>query len=77
MGKETLQAIFRTHDVKIPVSDVEFLGLGAFNASNIMVVSLHEFTEQAKTKAPNAQHLSVESLITTPEYLKMVNRMNK
>lgn len=77
MGKETLQAIFRTHEVKIPVSDVEFLGLGAFNASNIMVVSLHEFTEQAKTKAPNAQHLSVESLITTPEYLKMVNRMNK
>ncbi|KZK11942.1 PTS system mannitol-specific IIB component / PTS system mannitol-specific IIC component [Lactococcus cremoris] len=30
-----------------------------------------------KQKAPNAQHLSVESLITTPEYINMVNRMNK
>lgn len=77
MGKETLQAIFQTHDVKIPVSDVEFTGLGAFNASNIVVVTSEEFTTIAKSKAPNAQHLSVESLITTPEYLNMVNRMNK
>lgn len=77
MGKETVQAIFRNHDVKIPVSDVEFIGLGAFNASNIMIVTTKEFTDFAKSKAPNAQHLSVESLITTPEYLNMVNRMNK
>ncbi|AYG01406.1 PTS transporter subunit EIIC [Lactococcus allomyrinae] len=77
MGKETIQAIFRNHGVKIPVSDVEFIGLGAFNASNIMIVTTQEFTDTAKSKAPNAQHLSVESLITTPEYLNMVKRMNK
>lgn len=77
MGKETLQAIFSRHDVKIPISDVEFIGLGAFNAKNIMVVTKEEFTAIAKQKAPNAQHLSVESLITTPEYINMVNRMNK
>lgn len=77
MGKETLQAIFSRHDVKIPISDVEFIGLGAFNAKNIMIVIKEEFTTVAKQKAPNAQHLSVESLITTPEYINMVNRMNK
>lgn len=77
MGKKTIQAIFRNHGVKIPVSDVEFIGLGAFNASNIMIVTTQEFTDTAKSKAPNAQHLSVESLITTPEYLNMVKRMNK
>ena len=48
MGKETLQAIFSRHDVKIPISDVEFIGLGAFNAKNIMIVTKEEFTTVAK-----------------------------
>lgn len=77
MGKETLSSIFRNHDVKIPVSETNFVGLGSFNASNIMIVTTKEFTDQAQKAAPNAQHLSVESLITTPEYDKMVARLNK
>lgn len=77
MGKETLQAIFKNREVKIPVSDVDFVGLAAFNAPNIMVVTTTQFTENARKSVPNAQHLSVESLITTPEYDKLVERMNK
>lgn len=77
MGKETILAIFRNHDVKIPVSDVEFLALAAYNAPNIVVVTTKDNTEIAKHHAPNAQHLSVDSLITTPEYDKMVVRMKK
>ena len=77
MGKETILAIFRNHDVKIPVSDVEFLALAAYNALNIVVVTTKDNTEIAKHHAPNAQHLSVDSLITTPEYDKMVARMKK
>jgi PTS system mannitol-specific IIC component len=77
MGVETLNAIFRNHHVDIPVSEVEFQGLGSFNAPNIMVVTTTDFTAQAKKTAPGAQHLSVESLITTPEYDKMVARLNK
>ena len=77
MGVETVRAIFRNHDVKIPVSEVECIGLGAFNNENIMIVTTPEYTESARSKAPNAQHLSVESLITTPEYDKMVARLNK
>ncbi|MFC4651664.1 PTS transporter subunit EIIC [Lactococcus nasutitermitis] len=77
MGKETLTAIFKNHDVKIPVSETEFLGLAAFNATNIMIVTVNKFTDEAKKAAPNAQHLSVESVITTAEYDKMVARINK
>ena len=77
MGKETIQAIFRNHNVKIPVSDVEFLALAAYNAPNIVVVTIKDNTEIAQHHAPNAQHLSVDSLITTPEYDRMVARMQK
>jgi PTS system mannitol-specific IIC component len=77
MGVETLKAIFRNKDVKIPVSETEFIGAGSFNNHNIMIVTTTEFTAKAVNAAPNAQHLSVESLITTPEYDKMVARMNK
>ena len=77
MGKETMLAIFRNHDVKIPVSDVEFMALAAYNAPNIVVVTTKDNTKIAQHHAPNAQHLSVDSLITTPEYDKMVARMQK
>ncbi len=77
MGKETILSIFRNHDVKIPVSDVEFLALAAYNAPNIVIVTTKDNTEIARHHAPNAQHLSVDSLITTPEYDKMVARMHK
>lgn len=77
MGVQTLLAIFKNHGIKIPISEVECIGLGAFNNENIMVVTTQEFTKNAKAKAPNAQHLSVDSLITTPEYDKMVARLNQ
>ncbi|GAB2025598.1 PTS mannitol-specific transporter subunit IIBC [Lactovum odontotermitis] len=77
MGVETLKAIFQNHHVSIPVSEVEFPGLGSFNSPNIMVVTTKDFTDRAKQAAPGAQHLSVDSLITTAEYDKMVARMDK
>lgn len=77
MGVETLKAIFKNHDVKIPVSETEFIGVGSYNHHAIVVVTTPEFTAKAQNAAANAQHLSVESLITTAEYDKMVARMNK
>lgn len=77
MGQETLKAIFAHNGVKIPVSDVEFLTLAAYNAPNIVVVVTKNNLEIAKRYAPNAQYLSVDSLITTHEYDKMVARMRK
>lgn len=77
MGQETLKAIFAHNGVKIPISDVEFLALAAYNAPNIVVVVTKNNLEIAKRYAPNAQYLSVDSLITTHEYDKMVARMRK
>ncbi|WP_270517192.1 PTS transporter subunit EIIC [Lactococcus petauri] len=77
MGKETLGAIFKMNGIQLPISDVEFLGLAAFNATNIMIVTTEEFTHRAKRVAPNAQYLEVESLITTPRYDQLVARLNK
>ncbi|MGX7048174.1 PTS mannitol transferase subunit IIB [Lactococcus piscium] len=77
MGKETINAIFKNNGVKIPVSDVEFLALSAYNAANIVVVVTQGNLDKAKHYAPNAQYLSVDSLITTHEYDKMVARMKK
>ena len=77
MGKETINAIFKNNGVKIPVSDVEFLALSAYNAANIVVVVTQDNLNLAKQYAPNAQYLSVDSLITTHEYDKMVARMKK
>lgn len=77
MGKETLGAIFKMNGIQLPISDVEFLGLAAFNAANIMIVTTEAFTHRAKRVAPNAQYLEVESLITTPKYDQLVARLNK
>lgn len=77
MGKATLQAIFQNHDVTIPISDAEFSELATYNAPNIVIVTIKDKTVMAKEYAPNAQHLSVDSLITTPEYDKIVRRIEK
>ncbi|GBG97331.1 PTS mannitol transporter subunit IICBA [Lactococcus termiticola] len=75
MGKATMNEIFKVQEIKIPVSEVEFVGLASFNAPNIMIVTTKDFTAKAEEVAPNAQHLSVDSLITAPEFTEMVGRL--
>lgn len=77
MGKAVLNAIFDNAGVEIPITDVQFEALAAYNAPNIMVVTTDEFGHQVKEFAPRAQQLTVNSLITTTEYDKLVKRMNK
>lgn len=77
MGQETLRAIFKAKDIKIPVSTASFEELKEFNAKNIMVVTAIANQSQAQQAAPHAQFLIVDSLVTTAEYDKMVNRMHK
>jgi PTS system mannitol-specific IIC component len=77
MGKTTLQAIFDRAHVTTPIYEAEFTTLDFYNNNNIVIVTTKDFTPTAKQYAPNAQHLSVDSLITTPEYDKMIARMVK
>lgn len=77
MGQATLQEIFKVRNIGIPVSKVENKNLSAFNAKNILVVSDIANQSQAQVFAPNAQYLVVDSLVTTAEYDKMIDRMAK
>ncbi|PCH12465.1 PTS system mannitol-specific EIICBA component [Streptococcus parauberis] len=77
MGQATLAEIFKVRKVDIPVSKVENSQLSRFNAKNILVVSNIANQAEAQKYAPNAQILVVDSLVTTPEYDKMVDRMHK
>ena len=77
MGRETLQSIFNNKGVKIPVSSEHVSKLGEFNAKNILVVTPIGLQASVQQAAPESQVLVVDSLITTPEYDKMVERMHK
>lgn len=75
MGKETLKAIFKHNNIAIPISDHDFSELVAYNAPNILVVTQNKYAGIAEKYAPTAQHLNVDSLVTTPEYDKIVSRV--
>ena len=77
MGQETLRAIFKNKGIHIPVSTVPYATLGEHNAKNILVVTTIEQQAEVQAAAPNAQLLVVDSVVTTPEYDKIVARMHK
>ncbi|WP_368384837.1 PTS mannitol transporter subunit IICB [Streptococcus mutans] len=77
MGQETLRSIFKQNNVKIPVSTASYAHLSGYNAKNILLVTTIAQQGQAQQAAPNAQILVVDSLVTTPEYDKLVARMHK
>lgn len=77
MGQATLVEIFKNRGVGIPVSKVENHQLVVFNSKNILVVTNIANQSVAQQFAPQAQLLVVDSLVTTPEYDKMVDRMHK
>ena len=77
MGCETIRAIFKNKDIRIPVSTVAISELGEYNAKNIVIVTTITLQAEVQQAAPNSQFLIVDSLVTTPEYDKMVARMYK
>ncbi|HEL2384257.1 TPA: PTS mannitol transporter subunit IICBA [Streptococcus suis] len=77
MGQATLSAIFKNKGIGIPVASVPFEKLSEHNAKNILVVTTIAQQAEVQQAAPNAQLLVVDSLVTTPEYDKIVARMHK
>ena len=77
MGQETLRAIFKNKGIHIPVATVPYAQLQEHNAKNILIVTTIGHQAEVQAAAPNAQLLVVDSLVTTPEYDKMVARMHK
>lgn len=77
MGQETLRAIFRNKGIATPVATVPYADLKDHNAKNILIVTTIARQAQVQAAAPDAQLLVVDSLVTSPEYDKMVARMHK
>lgn len=77
MGQATLAAIFKNKGIGIPVATVPYEQLAEHNAKNILVVTTIAQQAEVQQVAPNAQLLVVDSLVTTPEYDKIVARMHK
>ncbi|HEL1581428.1 TPA: PTS mannitol transporter subunit IICBA [Streptococcus suis] len=77
MGQTTLTAIFKNKGIGIPVASVPFEQLAEHNAKNILIVTTISQQAEVQQAAPNAQLLVVDSLVTTPEYDKIVARMHK
>ena len=76
MGEATLKAIFKNKGIAIPVSKVANEDLPAFNANNILIVSNIANQTDMQKYARDAQLLVVDSLVTTPEYDKMIARIS-
>ena len=76
MGEATLKAIFKNKGIAIPVSKGANEDLPAFNANNILIVSNIANQTDVQKYARDAQLLVVDSLVTTPEYDKMIARIS-
>ena len=76
MGEATLKAIFKNKGIAIPVSKVANEDLPAFNANNILIVPNIANQTDVQKYARDAQLLVVDSLVTTPEYDKMIARIS-
>ena len=76
MVEATLKAIFKNNGIAIPVSKVANEDLPAFNANNILIVSNIANQTDVQKYARDAQLLVVDSLVTTPEYDKMIARIS-
>ncbi|MET3644404.1 PTS mannitol transporter subunit IICBA [Streptococcus gallinaceus] len=72
MGKETLKAIFKNKNITIPVETVAYTGLAQLNNPAILVVVTADKAAGVEAIAPAARILAVDSLVTTPDYDKLV-----
>lgn len=77
MGQATLSAIFKNRGIGIPVATVPLASLAEHNAKNILLVTTIANQAVVQQAAPEAQLLVVDSLVTTPEYDKMVDRIHQ
>lgn len=77
MGQATLSAIFKNRGIGIPVAAVPLANLSEHNAKNILLVTTIANQAVVQQAAPEAQLLVVDSLVTTPEYDKMVDRIHQ
>lgn len=77
MGQATLEEIFKVRNISIPITKVENHKLADHNSSNILIITSIDNQAQVQQVAPTATLLALDSLVTTNEYDKMVDRISK
>lgn len=75
MGKETLLTILKAHGAQLPVTTLPFDELSTVDAATTLVIVPTNLKDQVLHLAPQLQILGVESLVTTPEYDKLVAQL--
>ncbi len=72
MGASLLKNKFKKENIDIPVSNTS---ISELPEDADIVVTHKDLTPRAKQKLPNAEHISVENFMNSPEYDKLAQRL--
>jgi mannitol PTS system EIICBA or EIICB component len=73
MGATTLRNKFKKAGLNIEVVNTAIENI----PSDAEIVITHEsLTERARSKAPNAEHISIQNFMSSPEYDELVKRLS-
>ncbi|WP_102029462.1 PTS mannitol transporter subunit IICB [Salirhabdus sp. Marseille-P4669] len=72
MGASLLRKKFKDAGIDIDVSNT---AINQLPDDADIVITHKDLTERAKTKVPNAEHISVENFLNSPKYEELVNRL--
>ncbi|MGK7377466.1 PTS mannitol transporter subunit IICB [Planococcus sp. 1R117A] len=72
MGASLLRNKFKKESIDVPVSNT---AINQLPEDADIVVTHKDLTDRAKAKLPNAEHISVENFMNSPEYDKLARRL--
>lgn len=75
MGQATLNAVFKNKGIKLPVISLPYESLSEYDAQTSLIVLTPNQQEIIQVKAPHAKFVVVDSLVTTPQYDRIVARI--
>src|SRR5699024_4145081 len=74
MGASLLKKKFKDEDIDI---DVTNSAINQIPDDADIVITHKNLTERAKTKIPEARHISVENFLNSPKYAELVEQLKK
>lgn len=74
MGASLLRNKFKKADIDIPVSNT---AINQLPSDADVVVTHKDLTDRARAKLPQAEHISVENFMNSPEYDKLAQRLKE
>lgn len=75
MGQATLNAVFKNKGIKLPVISLPYESLSEYDAQTSLIVLTPNQQEIIQANAPHAKFIVVDSLVTTPQYDRIVARI--